>query len=421
MCSSVSSHFSAGSDALDAVWRQDSRKVLAALIRLLGDFDLAEEALHEAFLAAAQKWPREGMPDNPSAWLISAGRFRAIDKLRQRARFDAAQAELAHLLGGSEPEDEVHLTDDRLRLMFTCCHPDLSVESQVALTLREVCGLTTEEIARAFLIRTPTLAQRIVRAKLRIKEARLPYELPSPEELPSRLNSVLRAIYLVFNEGYSAYSGDSIIRADLSAEAIRLARLVVDLLPDGEALGLLGLMLLNEARREARQTPDGDVVLLADQDRTLWDHTMISEGVDLIEQAFKKRQVGPYVLQGAIAAVHATAPTSIETDWNEILGLYGILQRAAPSPIVQLNRAIAVSMVRGPEVALPLVEALLDTGELADYHLAHVAEADLLHKLGQVEKAVAAYRRALQLCKLEPERRLLKKRLLELGGEETDA
>jgi RNA polymerase sigma-70 factor, ECF subfamily len=406
----------AGPDTLDAAWRLHSRKVLATLIRLLRDFDLAEEALHDAFLAAANKWPSEGMPENPSAWLISAGRFRALDKLRQRARFDAAQAELAHLLADTEPTEETQLPDDQLRLILTCCHPDLAPEAQVALTLREVCGLTTEEIARAFLIRTPTLAQRIVRAKLRIKEAGLPYEIPAQEELPGRLDSVLRVIYLVFNEGYSAHSGDSIVRADLSAEAVRLGRLLAELLPDGEVLGLLGLMLLNEARRTARQTPDGDVVLLADQDRSLWDRAMIAEGTALIEQAFRQRQVGPYVLQGAIAAVHAAAPSAAETDWTEILGLYGILQRAAPSPIVQLNRAIAMSMVRGPAAALPLVEALLNTGQLADYHLAHVAEADLLRQLGRNEQARAAYGRALQLCRLEPERRLLQKRLAELAS-----
>lgn len=399
---------------LDAAWRLHSRKVLATLIRLLHDFDLAEEALHDAFLAAANKWPAEGLPDNPSAWLISAGRFRALDKLRQRARLDVAQAGLAHLVSATAPVEETHFPDDQLTLIFTCCHPHLAPEAQVALTLREVCGLTTEEIARAFLIRTPTLAQRIVRAKLRIRQAGLPYEIPMQEELPDRLESVLRVIYLVFNEGYSANSGDSIVRPELSVEAVRLGRLLANLLPDGEVLGLLGLMLLNEARRQARQTLTGDVVLLADQDRSLWDPAMIAEGKALVEQAFKQHQVGPYVLQAAIAAVHAAAPSAAETDWNEILGLYGILQHAAPSPIVQLNRAIAVSMVRGPAAALPLVQSLLDTGELADYHLAHVAEADLLRQLDRHEMAKAAYVRALQLCRLEPERRLLHRRLASL-------
>lgn len=402
---------------LELVWRQQSRKVLATLIRLLRDFDLAEEALHDAFLAAAQKWPVEGMPENPGAWLVSAGRFRALDRLRRRKRFDAAQVDLLAMEAEDLVADDGDLPDDRLRLMFTCCHPVLLPEAQVALTLREVCGLTTEEIARAFLVRTPTLAQRIVRAKLRIKEAGLPYEIPSSAELPARLDSVLRVIYLVFNEGYSAYSGETIMRAELSSEAIRLGRMVAQLLPDGEVLGLLGLMLLNEARRASRQTADGDVVLLADQDRTLWDRDMIAEGRGLVERAFASRQVGPYALQGAIAAVHTAAPTAAETDWTEIVGLYGVLQRAAPSPIVQLNRAIAISMVRGPEAALPLVQALLDTGELADYHLAHVAEAVLLHQLGQRDAAVAAYGRALQICRQEPERRLLLRRLAELDAE----
>lgn len=400
---------------LDATWRLHSRRVLATLVRLLRDFDLAEEALHDAFLAAAKKWPVEGMPDNPSAWLISAGRFRAIDKLRQRARFDTAQAELVLMLETMVPEEETALPDDQLRLIFTCCHPDLLPEAQVALTLREVCGLTTEEIARAFLIRTPTLAQRIVRAKLRITDASLPYAVPDHDELPSRIESVLRVIYLVFNEGYLAHSGDSVVRTDLSAEGVRLGRLLAHLLPDGEVLGLLGLMLLSEARRQARQTPEGDVVLLADQDRKLWDRTMIAEGTALIDRAFKLRQVGPYALQGAIAAVHSAANSAADTDWNEILGLYGVLQRAAPSPVVQLNRAIAISMVKGPAAALSVVESILSTGELADYHLAYVAEADLLRQLGRIEQSRVAYGRALQLCKLEPERRLLRQRLAELG------
>jgi RNA polymerase sigma-70 factor, ECF subfamily len=404
----------AGFAGLETVWRQHSRKVLATLIRLLRDFDLAEEALHDAFLAAAQKWPRDGVPENPSAWLVSAGRFRALDKLRRRARFGLAQAELMHLAGTESEIEEPDLPDDQLRLIFTCCHPELAPEAQVALTLREVCGLTTEEIARAFLLRPPTLAQRIVRAKLRIKELGLPYEIPPQSELPQRLDSVLRVVYLVFNEGYSAHSGDTLVRSDLSAEAIRLGRLIVGLLPDGEALGLLGLMLLNEARRAARQTAEGDVVLLADQDRTLWDRDMISEGTALITRAFALRQVGPYVLQGAIAAVHATAVSAEETDWNEILGLYSILQRAAPSPIVSLNRAIAVSMVQGPATALPLVTDLLEAGDLAGYHLAHVAEADLLRQLGRPTEAADAYRRALELCRLEPERRLLMRRIGEL-------
>lgn len=408
----------AGFADLETVWRQHSRRVLATLIRLLRDFDLAEEALHDAFLAAAQKWPRDGVPENPSAWLVSAGRFRALDKLRRRARFSLAQAELMHLADTESEIETPDLPDDQLRLIFTCCHPALAPEAQVALTLREVCGLTTEEIARAFLLRPPTLAQRIVRAKLRIKELGLPYEIPPQSELPARLDSVLRVVYLVFNEGYSAHSGETLVRGDLSAEAIRLGRLIVGLLPDGEALGLLGLMLLNEARRTARQTAGGDVVLLADQDRSLWDRNMIGEGAALITRAFALRQVGPYVLQGAIAAVHATALGTDQTDWNEILGLYTVLQRAAPSPIVSLNRAIAVSMVHGPAAALPLVRELLQSGELADYHLAHVAEADLLRQLERPSEAAESYRRALDLCRLEPERRLLERRIgeMEQGG-----
>lgn len=400
---------------LDAIWRQESRKVLATLIRLLRDFDLAEEALHDAFLAAAQKWPDQGVPDNPGAWLISAGRFRALDKLRRRARFDTALPDLALLAAeADEPEGDAALPDDRLRLIFTCCHPALSQEAQVALTLREVCGLTTEEIARAFLIRTPALAQRIVRAKQRIKDAGLPYEIPPPAERAARRDSVLLVVYLVFNDGYSAHAGDQLMRADLSAEAIRLARLVVQLLPDSEVQGLLGLMLLSESRRAARQTALGDVILLADQDRSLWDRDLIAEGTALVDQAFASRQVGPYALQGAIAAVHAAAPSAVETDWPEILGLYGVLLRAAPSPIVRLNRAIALSMVQGPAAALPLVSALLESGDLSHYHLAHAAEADLLRQLGRTGDALAAYRRALTLCRLEPERRLLARHISEL-------
>ncbi len=401
---------------LDAAWRQHSRKVLATLIRLLRDFDLAEEALHDAYLAAAQRWPSEGTPANPSAWLVSAGRFRAIDKLRRRGRFDALQQDLSHLMTeAAEPDDDPVLPDDPLRLIFTCCHPALTPEAQVALTLREVCGLTTEEIARAFLTRTPTLAQRIVRAKQRIKDAGLRYEIPSQAELPDRLGPVLRVIYLVFNEGYSAHAGDSLMRTDLSAEAIRLCRLLADLLPDGEVLGLLGLMLLHDSRRDTRLTPDGDVILLADQDRSLWDKALITEGTALVERAFATRQIGPYALQGAIAAVHATAPTATDTDWTEILGLYTVLLRVAPSPIVQLNRAIALSMVHGPAAALAQIDPLLSSGDLADYHLAHVAEADMLRQLNRHPEALAAYRRALSLCKLAPERRLLERRIADLS------
>ena len=408
-----------GPAQIEAAWREHSRKVLATLIRLLRDFDLAEEALHDAFLAAADRWPREGIPTNPSAWLVSAGRFRAIDKLRRRARFEAAEPELVHMLTAEaeeEPMDQGAIADDQLRLIFTCCHPVLPPEAQVALTLREVCGLTTEEIARAFLTRTPTLAQRIVRAKARIKEAGLPYEVPERADLPERLDAVLRVIYLVFNEGYSAHAGPSLMRTDLSGEAVRLGRLMVDLLPEAEAMGLLGLMLLHESRRGTRQSSDGEVVLLADQDRTQWDRDLILEGTAFVDRAFATRHIGPYTLQGAIAAVHASAPTAEETDWTEIAALYDVLLRAAPSSIVRLNRAVAVGMARGPEAGLALIRALLEGRELADYHLVHAAEADMLRRLGRVPEALAAYGRALELCRQEPEQRLLKRRIAELGG-----
>jgi RNA polymerase sigma-70 factor (ECF subfamily) len=400
------------------VWREDSRRILATLIRLLRDFDLAEEALHDAFLAAATAWPRDGIPANPAAWLVSAGRFRAIDKLRRRSRFDAVRTDLAGLVDdGAAMPDDPGPDDDRLQLIFACCHPALAPEGRIALTLRTVCGLTTEEISRAFLARTPTIAQRIVRAKQRIAEAGLRYDMPSPADWPTRIGSVLKVIYLVFNEGYSAHSGDVLLRPDLSGEAIRLGRLVAGLVPDAEVLGLLGLMLVHEARKAARHTPDGDVILLRDQDRGLWDKAGIAEGTALVERAFATGPVGPYALQGAIAAVHAAAPSAAETDWTEILGLYTVLLKVAPSPVVRLNRAIAVGMVHGPQAALRLVDPLLGSGALADYHPAHVAEADLLRQLDRGPQALAAYRRALVLCKLEPERRLLLRRIAELGGD----
>ncbi|MGV8856475.1 MAG: RNA polymerase sigma factor [Devosia sp.] len=411
----------AGPADLDAIWRLHARKVLATLIRLLRDFDLAEEALHDAFLAAADHWPREGLPANPSAWLISAGRFRAIDKLRRRARFAAAQPELTHQLAlaeqeAAQPMDEQTLADDQLRLIFTCCHPQLPPEAQVALTLREVCGLTTEEIARAFLTRTPALAQRIVRAKARIRDAGLPYEVPDRADLPERLDAVLATVYLVYNEGYSAHAGPSLTRSDLSGEAIRLGRLIAQLLPNAEVLGLLGVMLLNEARRAARQTADGDLILLADQDRTLWDRALIAEGGALIERAFATGHIGPYSVQGAIAAIHTAAPTAADTDWAEIVALYTVLQRAAPSPVVQLNRAVAIGMASGQERGLALVQDLLASGALANYHLAHAAEADMLRRLGRNAEAGAAYARALALCQQRPEQRFLRRRIAELGG-----
>ena len=406
-------------EAVDAVYRSESRRVLATLIRLLGGFDLAEEALHEAFAAAVEQWPREGTPANPRAWLVSAGRFKAIDAMRRRARFDASQAELAERLEAetvrAAPGEGQDIEDDRLRLIFTCCHPALQPDAQVALTLREVCGLTTEEIARAFLTAPPTLAQRIVRAKAKIRDARIPYEVPALPELQDRLDTVLHVIYLVFNEGYSASSGGSLTRADLSSEAIRLGRLLVELLPEPEAVGLLALMLLHESRRAARTSPSGELVLLADQDRTRWDHASIDEGGALVQRALASRRIGPYTLQAAIAAVHAEAPAAAATDWPQIVGLYDVLMRAAPSPVVELNRAAAVAMRDGPMAGLALIDAILGRGDLADYPLAHSARADLCRRLGKTGDARVSYERALALTRQEPQRRFLERRLAELG------
>jgi RNA polymerase sigma-70 factor (ECF subfamily) len=394
--------------------------VFATLIRLLGDFDLAEEALHDAFSAALEQWPRDGLPDNPRAWLVSAGRFKAIDGMRRRARFDAAQAELANQLdlhaGDPAAADDEGLEDDRLRLIFTCCHPALPPDAQVAMTLREVCGLTTEEIARAFLTAAPTLAQRIVRAKTKIRDAGIPYEVPPRAQLPDRLDTVLHVIYLVFNEGYSPSSGASVTRHDLSGEAIRLGRLLVELLPEPEAIGLLALMLLHESRRAARTSRDGELVLLDDQDRSLWDMERIAEGNRLLERALSSRRIGPYVLQAAIAAVHAGARDATATDWAEIVGLYDLLVRAEPSPVVELNRAAAVAMRDGPAAGLALIEEILARGDLGDYHLAHSARAELCRRLGRTEEARAAYRRALELARQDPERRFLERRLDALSG-----
>jgi RNA polymerase sigma-70 factor (ECF subfamily) len=407
---------------VDDVYRTDSRCVLATLIRLLGDFELAEEALHEAFLAAVEQWPRDGVPGNPRAWLVSAGRFKAIDALRKRARFDASLVELAKQFDaatpGTEPTDEHQdVEDDRLRLIFTCCHPALPPEAQVALTLREVCGLTTEEIARAFLATAPTIAKRIVRAKAKIRDARIPYEVPARDELPDRLDAVLHVIYLVFTEGYSALEGSSLTRRDLSAEAIRLGRLLVELLPESEAEGLLALMLLHESRRDARSSPEGELVLLDDQDRSLWNRNQIAEGLSLVRHALSSRRFGPFTLQATIAAVHAEAPNAAATDWAQIVGLYDVLARANPSPVVELNRAVAVAMCDNPSAGLALIDAIFERGDLLDYYLAHSAHADLCRRLGRTAEARASYQRALSLAQQEPARRFLQRRLDELKNQ----
>jgi RNA polymerase sigma-70 factor (ECF subfamily) len=405
-------------ETVGRIYRSESRRVLATLIRLLGDFDLAEEALHDAFGAALDQWPRVGMPSNPRAWLVSTGRFKAIDGIRRRARFDASLARVAQELessaGDAPAPDPDAVEDDRLRLIFTCCHPAIPADARVALTLREVCGLTTEEIARAFLTGAPTVAQRIVRAKTKIRIARIPYQIPPRAELAERLDAVLRVIYLVFNEGYAASSGASLTRHDLSIEAIRLGRLLVELLPEPEAEGLLALMLLHESRRAARASASGDLVLLDDQDRSLWNQAHIAEGSALVERALSSRRFGPFAIQAAIAAVHAEASSAKATDWTQIVGLYDVLMRADPSPVIELNRAAAVAMRDGADAGLALIDRLLGRGELADYHLAHSARADLCRRLGRTGDARASYERALQLAQLEPERRFLERRLSEL-------
>jgi RNA polymerase sigma-70 factor, ECF subfamily len=404
---------------VDAVYRADSRRVLATLIRLLGDFDLAEEAMHDAFTAAIEQWPRDGVPANPRAWLVSTGRFKSISAMRKRARFDASLIEIAERLEAAARDtaghDEESVDDDRLRLIFTCCHPALTPDAQIALTLREVCGLTTEEIGRAFLTSPSTVAQRIVRAKAKIRDAGIPYQVPRLGALAERLDSVLHVIYLVFNEGYFASSGESLTRHDLSGEAIRLGRLLIELLPEPEAIGLLALMLLHESRRAARTSPSGELILLGDQDRSRWARDQIADGSALVERALTMRRLGQYTLQAAIAAVHAEAATEASTDWRQIVGLYDILVRADPAPVVELNRAAAVAMRDGPLAGLTLIDKILARGDLTDYLHAHSARADLCRRLGRVEEARASYTRALGLTRQEPERRFLERRLRELA------
>lgn len=403
-------------EQVDSIYRSESRLVFATLIRLLGDFDLAEEAVQTAFAAALEQWPREGVPANPRAWLVSTGRFKAIDALR-RARLNSSIMEsMGQLEASPNPieTDQPEIEDDRLRLIFTCCHPALPPDAQVALTLREVCGLTTEEIARAFLTSAPTIAQRIVRAKAKIRDARIPYEVPARAELPNRLDVVLRVVYLVFNEGYTTSYGTTLMRHDLSSEAIRLARLFLELLPDPEAEGLLALMLLHESRRSARTTSDGEMILLEDQDRSLWNRELIAEGIRLMRHAFASRRLGPYTVQAAISALHAEAPSSAATDWSEIVGLYDLLLRIDPSPVVELNRAVAIAMRDGPGAGLSQIEGLLAKGELDNYPLAHSAKAELCRRAGQMDEARASFEKALALTSQEQQRRFLERRLAEI-------
>ena len=403
---------------LDAIYRAESRRVLATLIRLLGDFDLAEDALHDAFAAALTQWPRDGVPSNPRAWLVSAGRFKAIDAIRKRTRFQASLGELADKLDidakSSAEMDDSAVDDDQLRLIFTCCHPALSAEARTALTLREVCGLTTEEIARAFLTSAPTVAQRIVRAKAKIRDARIPYLVPAGADLLDRLDTVLQVIYLVFNEGYSASSGDSLTRADLSSEAIRLGRELMNLLPNPDVAGLLALMLLHESRRDARTSTDGELILLDDQDRSLWNRSQISEGLALAEGALSTRRVSAYTIQAAIAAVHAESEHATDTDWTQIVALYDVLARISPSPVVDLNRAAAIAMRDGPAAGLAALDAVMQRGDLSDYYLAYSSRGELCRRLGRYREARQGYAQAIALSRQEPERRFLERRLADL-------
>ncbi len=405
-------------DRIDDLYRSDSRRVFASLVRLLKDFDLADDAMHEAYAAAVEIWQRDGVPENPRAWLISTGRFKAIDSLRRQGRLKALQPEIAARVNETTDDNAARaaaeIEDDRLRLIFTCCHPAIDPALQVPLTLREVCGLTTEEIAHAFLTSKATMAQRIVRGKSKIRDARIPFVVPSLEELPARLDAVLSAVYLVFNEGYAASRGTSHLRVDLTAEAIRLGRLLLELLPDPEVKGLLALMLLHESRREARVSKDGEIILLEEQDRSRWDSQMITEGTALVEQALRSREFGAYTLQAAVSAVHAQAAASSRTDWNRIVALYSVLQRVDSSPVVELNRAVAVAMRDGPEAGLVLIDAILKRGDLVDYHLAHAARAELCRRSGKMSDAKHSYERALALARQEPERRLLSRRLSEI-------
>ena len=410
------------SRTIETLYRSESGRILATLVRLLGDLDVAEEAMHEAFAAALVTWPQAGVPDKPRPWLISTARFKAIDGMRRRARFDSAQNDLALYTEarvndariGEAPHEEEEIEDDRLRLIFTCCHPALPPEARVALTLREVCGLTTEEIAKAFLITPSTMAQRIVRAKTKIRETPIPYEVPMPQDLPERLDGVLQVIYLVFNEGYSAAAGAEVTRAELTGEAIRLGRLLTDLQPEPEVIGLLALMLLQESRRTARTSPTGELILLENQDRSLWNREQIAEGAAFVEKSLKSRRFGPYTLQAAIAAVHAESESVAMTDWRQIVALYNQLVRIQPSPVVHLNRAVAIAMRDGPEAGLKHIDAVLEHGELANYYLAHSARADMYRRLGRTAEARSSYEKALALTQQEPERQFLQERIRQL-------